>query len=83
MNLLEKSDDEIIEILIDSVKNYENHKSKLLLGKYLYEMSEIISEIDYLKDTYIYHYSGIKTKRLEMFENKYNYKISEIYNNEY
>lgn len=77
------SDDEIIEILIDSVKNYENHKSKQLLGKYLYEMSEIISENDYLKDTYIYHYSNIKTKRLEMFENKFNYKISEIYNNEY
>ena len=77
------SDNEIIEILIDSVKNYENHKSKQLLGKYLYEMSEIISESDYLKDTYIYHYSGIKTKRLEMFENKYNYEISEIYNNEY
>ena len=77
------SDDKIIEILIDSVKNYEHHKSKQSLAKHLYEMSEIISEIDYLKDTYIYHHSGIKTKRLEMFENKYNYKISEIYNNEY
>lgn len=77
------SDDEIIEILIDSVKNYENHKSKQLLGKYLYEISEIISAIDYLKDTYIYHYSGVKTKRLEMFENEYNYEISKTYNNEY
>ena len=54
------SDNEIIEILIDSVKNYENHKSKQLLGKYLHEMSQIISEYDYLKDTYIYHYSGMK-----------------------
>ena len=79
------TDDEIVEILIDSVKNYEKHKPKLLLGSYLYEMSKIISELDYLRDTYIYHHSGVKTKRLEKFEKEFLYDqiISNKYDNEY
>ena len=79
------TDDEIVEILIDSVKNYEKHKPKLSLGSYLHEMRNIISELDYLKDTYIYYYSGVKTKRLEKFEKEFLYDqiISNKYDNEY
>ena len=79
------TDDEIVEILIDSVKNYEKHKPKLSLGSYLHEMRKIISESDYLKDTYIYHHSGVKTKRLEKFEKEFLYGqiISNKYDNEY
>lgn len=77
------NDDEFIEIINDAVKNYENHKSKLLLGKRLYEISEIISELEYLHDTYILHHSGVKTQRLELFENNINYTIANNYLNEY
>jgi len=77
------SDNEIIDILIDSVNNYESHKTKLQLGKWLYDASNIISELDYIRDSYIYQKTNIKTKRLEEFNKFYTVEFPGSYNNEY